>query len=171
MYEGLCRARHRCRSRNSSSFFSGIRESLCSCRFKCTHVLLHLKFSFFSVMLNYLWVGIYWRCKMMYNQMMNIVSVYCCERKRDKGLFQHSSPRSSHWVQTAWLLCWLGLGPPGSQRKVPFLAPLKLNCGHRPCNLETQLLIYQHRNYIRYFLSPHRPYEKLRCEVGKPLGR
>lgn len=73
-----------------------------------------------------------------------------CESERDMGLFRRSNPRSSYWVQTVRLLHRLGLGPPGSQRKVPLLAPLKLNCGHRPCNLETQILISQHRNYISY---------------------
>lgn len=31
-----------------------------------------------------------------------------------------SAPCSSHWVQTAWLLGWLGQQPPGNIRKVPF---------------------------------------------------
>lgn len=93
-------------------------------------------------------------------------NVQCCESERDRGLFRHFSLRSSYWVQTARLLYWLGLGPPGSQRKVPFLAPLKLNCGYRPCNLETQLLIYQHRNYIRYSPSPCWPFERLQYGVG-----
>lgn len=98
------------------------------------------------------------------------MSVYFCQRERDRGLFRRSSPRSSYWVQTVRLLHRLGPGPPGSQRKVPFLVPLKLNCGHRPRNLETQLLIYQHTNYIRYSLSHCRPFEQLHCEVGKPLA-
>ncbi len=99
--------------------------------------------------------------------------VWVCSSVREKetgGLFRRSGPRSSYWVQTARLLHRLGSGPPGSQRKVPFLVPLKLNWGHRPCNLETQLLIYQHTNYIRYSLSPCRPFERPHCEAERPLA-
>lgn len=99
-----------------------------------------------------------------------VLSVYSCERERDRGLFRRPALRSSYWVQTARLLHRLGAGPPGSQRKVPFLVSLKLNCGHGPCNLETQLLIYQHTNYIRYSLSHCRHFERLHCDTGKPLA-
>lgn len=89
-------------------------------------------------------------------------SVFCV-REWDRGLLWNSSPRSTYRVQTARLLHRLGPGPPGSQRKVPSPAPLKLSAGHRPGNLETGLLIYQHRNYIRYSLSQCRPFERLCC--------
>lgn len=110
------------------------------------------------------------RCIWIEYESMYIYLYVLFERERDMGLFRHSNPRSSYWVQTVRLLHRLGLRPPGSQRKVPFLAPFKLNCGHRPCNLETQLLIYQQRNYIRYSLSHCRPFERLHCEAGKPLA-
>lgn len=98
------------------------------------------------------------------------VQVCTSMREKETGLFRRPGPRSSYWVQTVRLLHRLGPRPPGSQRKVPFLDPLKLNCSHRPCNLETQLLIYQHTNYIRYALSHCRSFERLHCEAGKPLA-
>lgn len=68
-------------------------------------------------------------------------------------------------MQTARLLCRLGLGPPGSQRKVPFLEPLTLSCNCGPRNLEIQLAIYQHTNYIRYALPHRRTPERLLYEA------
>lgn len=82
-------------------------------------------------------------------------------------------------MQTARLLRRLGLGPPGSQRKVPFLEPLTLSCNCGPRNLEIQntphpppIPVYQRAKMTsdtRCRTAGPLP-QRLLGEAGKPLA-
>lgn len=85
-------------------------------------------------------------------------------------LFRWSTPCSSYWVQTVRLLHRLGLGPPGSQIKVPSLALLNCSTTTDPPTWKFCFSFINTEITSKYSLSSCRPFEILRWETGKPLG-